>query len=369
MNQGNSFGNQVRLTLIGESHGRGVGAVMDGLPAGYPVDTRAINDELGRRRPGQSSVTTTRKEPDTVDVLSGLFNDRTTGAPLCMMVWNQDVDSSKYEKFKSIPRPGHADFPARIKYGGYNDYRGSGRFSGRITAGIVMAGAIASQIIRHTHEIRVCAHVRQVGDVRYEGDVDMRKARAHVESNSVRCYDQAIAVEMEHAIESARKEDDSIGGIIECIVDNPPIGLGNPRFQGIDSSIASMMFSIGGVKGIEFGAGFKAAKMRGTMHNDPYGLDGNQNIVIKSNNAGGVLGGMSTGEQIIFRIAVKPTSSIGALQSSVDIMTNEEVSLEYEGRHDPCIAPRAVPVVESVAWFVLLDALIERSLIPPVYRE
>ncbi|MHA1791033.1 MAG: chorismate synthase [Promethearchaeota archaeon] len=364
----NSFGDIFKITLIGESHGKCVGVVMDGIPAGFKIDMKDLNDEMTRRRPGQSHITTSRQEDDAVTIISGIFNGKTTGAPLTILTWNKDVDSSKYEKYKDIPRPGHADYPARVRYGGFNDYRGSGRFSGRLTAGIVMAGAIAKQIIKRFLKIEVGAHVRSIGPVTYAGNVTMDDLKEKTESNIVRCYDQDIAKNMIKAIEDVKKQEDSLGGIVECIVIGLPPGIGNPRFDNMQSKISAMMFSLGAVKAIEFGAGFKVATMKGSENNDPYMFSDDGVLKILSNNAGGILGGISTGENIIFRLAIKPTSSIRKEQKSVDYQEKTNVVLKYEGRHDPCIVPRIVPVVENATYIVLFDFLLKAGLIPMVLK-
>lgn len=363
----NSFGKNFIVTSIGESHGRMVGVVLDGVPAGHEIDLEAINKEMDRRKPGQSSVTTSRSEEDHVECLSGLFNGTTTGAPVTLVTWNKDAESSVYEKFKDIPRPGHADYTATIRYGGFQDYRGSGRFSGRLTACLVMAGAFASQIFKDNISITIGAHAREIAGIRYDGEVDVDKIRERTETNPVRCYDDTIAKEMEEAIDAARNDQDSVGGIVECIIQGLPAGLGDPYFDSVESQLANLAFSIGAVKGIEFGTGFSVARSRGSENNDPYGIDSDGSIIITSNNAGGILGGITTGAPIVFRVAFKPTSSIGKPQKSINITTREPVDLEYEGRHDPCIVPRAVPVIEAAAAIVVLDILIGSGRIPRVH--
>jgi chorismate synthase len=366
----NSIGTRYVLTVFGESHGRCVGVVLDGVPAGFNIDTERIDADMARRRPGQSEVTTARSEEDKVEILSGTFKGKTTGAPVTLVTWNKDADSSVYERFKSIPRPGHADYTAAIRYGGFNDYRGSGRFSGRITAAIVMAGSIAVQIVEQVlPAITLGAHARQIASVRYDGPVSLVDLRDRIEANPVRCYDATIADQMIEAIEQARMENDSVGGIVECIIDGMPAGVGIPLFDNLESQFARMMFAIGAVKGIEFGAGFNVAGMRGSEDNDPFEFAPDGSVRILSNHAGGILGGISTGAPIVFRVAIKPTSSIAKAQQSIDMATGENVTLEYEGRHDPCIVPRAVPVIEAAAAAVLLDVLLDAGIVPPVRKE
>ncbi|MFX0100944.1 MAG: chorismate synthase [Candidatus Hodarchaeota archaeon] len=364
MSPHNSIGEKFVVTLFGESHGKCVGVVIDGVPPGYDVDIDKINEEMARRRPGQSKVTTARSEADKVEILSGIFNNKTTGAPILILTRNKDVNSSKYEQFKNIPRPGHADYPAMLKYGGFHDYRGSGRFSGRLTAGLVMAGSLARQIMIDAMEMEIGAHVREIGGIQYDGEVNVKDLRKKVESSIVRCYEKNVSEKMIERIEEARAEKDSVGGIVECIVEGLPAGLGDPFFNSIESKISKLVFSIGAIKGIEFGIGFKVAGMKGSENNDPYRIGENGTVEITSNNAGGILGGISTGNPIVFRVVVKPTSSIGKKQESIDLSTMKNVDLEYEGRHDPCIVPRVVPVIEAATCMVLIDILLGAGLIP-----
>lgn len=364
----NTFGRRFSVTIIGESHGKLVGVVIDGVPAGIAVDAADIDREMARRRPGQGPLATRRAESDTVQILSGVLDGCTTGAPLLVVTFNEDADSTAYEALANIPRPGHADYPVSIKYGGHADPRGSGRFSGRLTAGLVMAGAIARQAISKAGiPVRVGAHVRSISHVTFDGPVSLDELPARVEANPVRCYDPVLAKEMASAVESAKKERDSVGGTIECIIDGIPAGIGDPFFESVESEIARLAFSVGGVKGIEFGAGFRGTRMRGSQHNDGYRLSPAGRVEITSNHAGGILGGITTGAPVVFTIAVKPTSSIGKSQHSVDLSKREEVSLEVKGRHDPCIAPRAVPVAEAIAWIVVLDFLLGAGRVPAVF--
>jgi chorismate synthase len=369
MSPDNSIGEKFVVTLFGESHGKCIGVVIDGVPPGYKIDTSKINEEMARRRPGQSKVTTSRNEADKVEIISGIFDDKTTGAPILILTRNKDVDSSKYDNFKFIPRPGHADYPVMLKYGGFHDYRGSGRFSGRLTAGLVMAGSVARQIMDEATDINIGAHVREIAGILYEGDVSLKGLREKVESSIVRCCDETMSEKMIQRIEEARAEKDSVGGIVECMVEGMPAGLGNPFFNSIESKLSKMMFSVGAIKAIEFGAGFKVARMKGSENNDPYRIREDGKIKMLSNNAGGILGGISTGEPIVFKVAVKPTSSIGKKQDSIDLSTMKNVDLEYEGRHDPCIVPRVVPVIEAATCMVLVDILIGSGLICKKTRD
>jgi chorismate synthase len=339
---GSSFGHSFRITTFGESHGKAVGVVVDGVTPGMPLSEADIQVKLDRRRPGQSSVTTTRKEPDRVRILSGIFEGETTGTPILMILHNEDVRSGDYSKLKSLFRPGHADFTYLAKYG-VRDYRGSGRASGRETAARVAAGAVAEKLLSR-RGISILAYTLTAGDVTCSGFDP-----AQIEKNPMRACDAEAAAEMERRVEEVRAKGDSIGGIVECRVQGVPAGLGDPVFDKLDADLAKAMLSIGAVKGIEFGAGFKAAGMTGSQHND--GMAAGRFL---SNNAGGTLGGISTGQEILFRIAVKPTSSISLPQKTVD-REGREREISTEGRHDPCICPRIVPVVEAMTALVLED--------------
>ncbi len=359
---GDIFGRALRLISFGESHGKVVGAVLEGVPAGLPLSEEDVQWLLDLRKPGQSSVTTTRREEDRVKIVSGVFKGKTTGAPITMVVENRDVISSYYEEYFYRPRPGHADYVARLKYGGFNDYRGGGRFSGRITVSMVMGGAVAMKLLRLIG-VEVMAYTLEIGGVRAENfTLEDVKARY---SNEVRTPDSKAALKMKEVIERARREGDSVGGIVEVLALNLPPGLGEPVFDTIEGDLAKAMFAIPAVKGVEFGSGFKAARMRGSEHNDPYVVrDGK--VSFASNNHGGALGGMTTGAPLIMRVAFKPTASIAKPQRTVDLRTMEEVTIRVKGRHDPCIVPRAVPVVEAMTSLVLADHAILSGYIPRV---
>lgn len=366
MLNGNSTGKTLVLTCFGESHGKCVGAVVDGCPAGLPISEREIQAELEKRRPGFADVSTTRREEDVVKILSGVYNGFTTGAPICMIVMNRDVDSRPYELIRNKPRPGHADYTAHIRYGGFNDFRGGGRFSGRITAAYVMAGAIAKKLLR-TINVEVLAHTVQIGKVKLSKEVSYDDLRHNVYMNPVRCADSETASSMRDEILEASAARDSVGGIIEGLAPNVPAGLGDPIFDSLDSDIAKMLFNIPAVKGVEFGAGFKSALMKGSENNDPYVLKEGK-VVTLTNNAGGILGGISTGMPIVVRVAFKPTSSIPKKQRTVDLNQMKEAEIEFVGRHDPCIVPRAVPVVESCLAFVLADHSMKAGKIPRILK-
>ncbi|MEM2913935.1 MAG: chorismate synthase [Candidatus Bathyarchaeia archaeon] len=367
MLNGNSIGKALVFTCFGESHGSCIGAIIDGCPPGLRLTEDDVQIELNKRRPGFTSANTKRKELDRVEILSGVYNGYTTGAPICMTIKNYDVDSKPYEIIKDKPRPGHADYPAYVKYGGYNDYRGGGRFSGRVTAAYVMAGAIAKKLLGLIG-VEVLAHTVQIGNVKVFREVSYEEIRRNVYLNPVRCAVPETAALMEKEILKTAKERDSLGGIVEGIVLNVPAGLGEPIFDSLDSEIAKMLFNIPAVKGVEFGAGFKTASMKGSENNDSYFLK-NGEVITLSNNAGGILGGISTGMPIIVRVAFKPTSSISKRQKTVDLSRMEETEIELTGRHDPCIVPRAVPVVESCLAFALADHAIRCGKMPKVVKR
>ncbi|MBD3255680.1 MAG: chorismate synthase [Candidatus Lokiarchaeota archaeon] len=363
----NSFGNVFKITSFGESHGKVIGIIIDGVPAGLTLDMKFMQEEVNKRKPGQSKLTTSRSELDQIEILSGVFNNSTTGAPICMIVRNKDIDSSKYEKFKHILRPSHIDFVALKKYGGFSDYRGSGRFSGRITAGFVMAGAVAKLLLKRIN-IEVFAYTKSIGDISDEKtpQIEHLEDYKNIRENSlVRAIDLDKSKMMEGLIEQVGNNKDSIGGTINCVINNVPIGIGDPIFNSLESNLSKAMFSIPAIKGIEFGAGFKAAKMRGSEHNDPWTIKDGK-IITTKNDSGGIIGGISTGMPIYFSVAVKPTASIGLPQKTVDIKQMRDVELEYKGRHDPCIVPRAVVVIEAMTAITLCDFLLKDGLIAPV---
>jgi len=364
---GNSIGKALVLTCFGESHGACIGAVLDGCPAGLKLTIEDVQAEVDKRKPGFTSVSTRRKEEDRVEILSGIHEGYTTGAPICLIVRNRDVKSEPYRLLRHKPRPGHADYTAHIKYGGYNDYRGGGRFSGRVTVAYVMAGAIAKKLLTYLG-VEVLAHTVQIGKIKVAGQVEYDDIRRNVYKNAVRCAVPETAVLMEKAVLKTVEEGDSLGGIVEGIALNVPVGLGEPIFDSLDSDIAKMMFNIPAVKGVEFGAGFQAAYMKGSENNDQYAVRKGR-VISLSNNAGGVLGGISSGMPIVVRVAFKPTSSISKRQKTVDLSRMEETEIELSGRHDPCVVPRAVPVVESCLALVLADHAIRSGKIPRVLEN
>lgn len=342
---GNTFGKNFRITTFGESHGPGIGVVIDGVPAGLEMDETFLQAELDRRRPGQSKVTTQRNEADRAEILSGVFEGKTTGCPLAILIRNSDQHSSDYSNVANLFRPGHADYTYFQKYG-IRDYRGGGRSSGRETAARVAAGAVAKMFLK-TKGIQVRACALNIAGIKAE-----KFLWDEVENNIVRSPDPEAAVKMVEAIQQAQLAHDSVGGIVLCELLNVPAGLGEPAFDKLDAELAHAMLSVGAVKGIEFGAGFEVASMRGSENNDAITPEG-----FSTNNAGGILGGISNGDTIVFKVAVKPTPSIARKQQSIDTNRNP-VDVEIKGRHDPCLVPRMVPVIEAMAALVLADALV-----------
>jgi len=361
---GSSIGQRLVLTSFGESHGKCVGAVLDGCPAGLELDEKDIQSMLNYRRPGQSVITTQRKEGDIVEIISGVFKGHTTGAPITMIIWNKDHDSRAYEALRTKMRPGHADYPALVKYNKFNDYRGGGRFSGRLTATFVMGGAIARKLLRVTLGVKTNAYTSQIGKIKMKNQAPAKMMKS-IYSNEVRCPDEKIAKKMRQVILAARKKGDSIGGIIESITTDLPIGLGEPIFGSLESDLAKALYSIPSVKGVEFGSGFQGSEMYGSQNNDPYVMK-NGKIVTKSNNSGGILGGLSNGMPIVLRVAFKPASSISKKQNTVDIKSKKATILSVTGRHDPCVVPRAPPVVDSMVSLVLADHALQGGFIKPV---
>ena len=362
---GNSLGKLFTVTSFGESHGPCVGVIIAGCPAGLATTKADIQQEVDGRRAGQSVASTSRQEEDKVEILAGISNGFTTGAPICLLVRNKDIDSSDYERIKHLLRPGHADYTAFVKYGGFNDYRGGGRFSGRITAGHVMAGAIAKKLLG-TLGVEVLAHAVEIGGIKAR-PISYEKIREAVDKNPLRCADPIASRKMSELIERVRAEGDSVGGIVEGIALNVPVGLGEPVFDTLDGELAKALLAIPAVKGVEFGAGFRVAGMRGSENNDLFTIEDGK-VITKTNNAGGVLGGISTGMPIIVRVAVKPVASILKPQSTVDIEQMKEATLTIGGRHDVCIVPRAVPVVEAMMAVTLCDFALRAGKIPGVIR-
>lgn len=362
---GNSLGKVFTVTSFGESHDRCVGVIIDGCPAGLPISEKDIQIELDKRKPGKNAASTKRSEEDRVEILSGIFKGHTTGAPVCLLVWNKDIDSREYEKTRTLLRPGHADYTASIKYGGFNDFRGGGRFSGRITAGFVMAGAIAQKILSLIG-VEILAHTVEIGGIKSPVKTpDI--IRKNIEQNTLRCADSITARKMLKAIEQARKDGDSLGGIIESIALNVPAGLGEPVFDTLEGDLAKALFAIPSVKGVESGAGFAVAKMKGSENNDQFTVK-NGKIITDTNNSGGILGGISNGMPIVMRVAIKPTPSISHKQNTVNIDKMKNAQLVIKGRHDACIVPRAVPVVSAMIAITICNFVLQAGLIPEVIK-
>jgi len=347
---GNSFGRLFRISTWGESHGKAVGVVLDGCPAGLKISEDDIQFELDRRRPGQSRITTQRNEADKVEILSGVFGGKTTGTPISMIVWNTDAISKSYEDIKDTYRPGHADFTYDQKYG-FRDHRGGGRSSNRETIGRVAAAAIAKKIL-NKKGIVTTGYVKQIGNIVAE-KIDFKQ----IEKNAVRCPDRLKAKQMYELIDKVRKEGDSIGGIVEIVTTGMPKGLGDPVFNKLDAELASALMGLGGIRGYEAGLGFAVAEKKGSEANDLMYKKRDGTLGFKTNNAGGMLGGISNGEDLIVRIAIKPTSSISKKQITVD-KKGKRKELVVKGRHDPCLCPRAVPIAEAMVNLVIVDHLL-----------
>jgi len=355
----NTFGYAFRVTTWGESHGKAVGCVIDGCPAGLEIDEEFIQQEMNRRRPG-GEFSSKRKEEDRVEILSGVLNGITLGTPISMLVWNIDVNSKPYEELKTIPRPGHADWSYIAKFG-IRDWRGGGRASARETVARVSAGAIAKLILRK-YNIRVFGYAREIGGISFSVE-DPEKAFENAEKSPLRCPDPKKEEEARELVKAVMSEGDSVGGIVEIVAKNVPAGLGEPVFGKISAYLAYALMSIPSVKGFEIGRGFEVSRLRGSENNDEIVLKGGK-IGFATNNAGGVLGGITNGEDIVMRIAVKPTPSIAKKQRSVDYEKMEEVEISVKGRHDPCIVPRIVPVAEAMVSLVIVDCMILQGLIP-----
>lgn len=352
-------GKNLSLTVFGQSHSAAIGAVLEGIPAGFRPDMDVLQAFMERRAPGRNKMSTQRREADVPEILSGLADGVTCGAPMAFMIRNGDHRSADYENLKACPRPGHADYAAYVKFGGHNDISGGGQFSGRLTAPICAAGGVLLQYLREIG-VTIAAHIENIGkaaDVRFDAAGVSGDDLDALLKKDFPVIDDSAAERMAEEIEKARLATDSVGGVIECAVTGLPAGLGDPMFDGIENRLAQALFAIPAVKGVEFGAGFAACDMLGSEHNDPFYMD-RGTVRTKTNNHGGILGGITSGMPLVFRIAVKPTPSIGREQDSVDLSTGENTRLTVHGRHDPCIVPRAVPVVEAVAALVLADFMI-----------
>lgn len=350
-----TYGEMIHLSIWGQSHGAGIGMTLDGVPAGLPVDLDQLQQFLNRRAPGQNSFSTPRREDDRPEILSGIVDGYTCGAPITAMIRNNNTRSSDYSGLKDCPRPGHADYTAQVKYHGYQDVAGGGHFSGRLTAPICIAGGMCKQWLAQKG-IQVQAHIVQIGQVKGKPFDPVAPDINAVPEDFPVC-DATSAVEMKNAILAAKEAGDSIGGIIECAVTGLPAGIGEPMFGGMEGRIAQIVYGIPAVKGVEFGAGFDCATMLGSAHNDAFQVL-EQTVVTKTNNAGGILGGITNGMPVIFRVALKPTPSIAKTQQTISLSAMDVRPLNVQGRHDPCIVPRAVPVVEAAAAIAVYDAIL-----------
>ncbi len=356
----NTLGNKLRVTVFGQSHAPAIGCVIEGLPAGFAPDMERVAAFMARRAPGQNAWSTRRKEADQPEILSGLVGGRTCGAPLAMRICNSDQHSRDYSGLRRTPRPSHADYTALVKYGDSYDIRGGGQFSGRLTAPLCFAGALALQVLEQ-RGIAVAAHIAQIGNIFDEGPdfaAVSREDLSVLDGRGFPVFSEAAGAAMREEIEDARLAADSVGGAIRCFALGLPAGIGEPMFGGVENRLASALFGIPAVRGVSFGTGFGAAAMRGSGHNDPFVMDGGT-VAVRTNHAGGVLGGITTGMPLVVNIAVKPTASIAQAQDTVDLVTKTNTSLTIQGRHDPCIVPRAVPVAEAVTALTILDMLME----------
>jgi chorismate synthase len=353
-----TWGNRIKFSIFGESHGKAVGVTIDGLEPGTELDLESIRREMARRAPGKSGLSTPRQEEDSFEILSGFFNGKTTGTPLCAVISNRDQHSRDYEKTRNLMRPSHADYTGHVRYMGFNDYRGGGHFSGRLTAPLVFAGAVCRQVLEGKG-ITIGSHIRSIGSIE---DSPFSLAGTDAEMlGSLREKDFPVIDEqqgeaMQKLILEAREDRDSVGGVIEAAAVGLPAGIGDPFFDSLESTLAHLLFSVPGVKGLEFGAGFAVAGMKGSEANDEWLVEEGR-VRTRTNNNGGIIGGITNGMPVVFRVAVKPTPSIGKPQRTVDIEKMENETLEITGRHDPCIVVRAVPVIEAVTAMALLDSI------------
>ncbi len=352
------YGESLKLSIFGQSHGAAIGMILDGIPAGLPVDMEHLQIFLNRRAPGQNDWSTPRKEGDIPEILAGILNGYTCGAPIAAAIRNKNTRSGDYDNLKDCPRPGHADYTAQVKYGGYQDAAGGGHFSGRLTAPLCIAGGLCKQWLE-ARGICIGAHLAAVAGIP-DKPFDPLTPQLDQVRPDFPVLSETSGERMRQAIALAREDADSVGGVIECAVTGLPVGLGEPMFGGMESRIASIVYGIPGIKGVEFGAGFQVASMRGSQNNDPFVMD-NSAVRTQTNHAGGILGGITNGMPLIFRAAIKPTPSIAAQQQSISLEHGVPQPLQVHGRHDPCIAPRAVPVIEAAAAIAVMDAILSQD--------
>lgn len=356
-----TYGQCLKLSIFGQSHGEGIGVTLDGFPAGMAIDMERLLAEMARRAPGQSALTTARKEADAPEFLSGVLNGRTTGQPICAVIRNTNQRSRDYGDGVDLVRPGHADYTGHVRYFGFEDWRGGGSFSGRLTAPIVLAGALCSQWLEG-QGVRIACHVQQLGGVRDASfmDADAAADYSYMKQMHLPTLTAGLDRQMEEAAMAARNDGDSIGGVLECMITGLPAGLGAPFFDSVESVVSHLLFSVPAVKGVEFGEGFGFASMRGSQANDPFRMAG-EKVVTVTNHSGGVNGGITNGMPVIFRCVIRPTPSIGLEQQTVSLKSGENAVLAVKGRHDPCILPRAVPVIEAMAAIAVMDLWKERA--------
>lgn len=356
-----TWGNNLELSVFGESHGRAIGITINGLPPGLEIDMDAVLVEMARRAPGKNELTTPRKEKDEPDIVSGFLDGRTTGSPLTALIWNTNTRSKDYSQMKRLMRPGQADYPGKIRYDGYNDYRGSGHFSGRITAPLVFAGAIAQQWLEQKG-IAIGSHIKSIANIEDEyfeeqENVTIKQIK-QMKQDQLPVFNKSKKQKMEQVIVDAKEDKDSVGGVVETFVLGMDAGYGNPFFDSVESTIAHLVFAVPATKGVEFGSGFDITRMLGSEANDGYYYDENGQIKTHTNNNGGILGGITYGMPIVFRTAIKPPASIEKQQETIDIEAEESADLEIHGRHDPCIVPRVLPVLEAITAIGLMDLML-----------
>lgn len=355
------WGNNIKISIFGESHGNAIGINIDGLPSGFEIDIEKVKFEMARRAPGKSNLSTARNEEDLPEILSGYFEGKTTGTPLCAIIRNKDTRSKDYSKLKDFMRPSHADYSGNIKYLGFNDYRGGGHFSGRITAPLVFAGAICKQILE-SRAIVIGSHISSIKDIedkRFDYTNILKDNLSSLKNKELPLLNEELEEKIRHIITQAKYEGDSVGGTIECAVAGIEAGIGNPFFDSVESTLSHLIFSVPAVKGIEFGEGFNITKLYGSEAKDEYYYEDGI-VKTKSNNNGGILGGITNGMPIVFKVAIKPTASILKEQDTIDIKNKTNVKFRVEGRHDPCIVQRAVPVIEAVTAIGILDLIMGR---------